>query len=213
MPAVTYESIWQLDPMEHPTNEVTWQWKHNRKCSRKTVTWGGNDTSHNGRLRDRWAFHQKAHTWMSQSAAVMFSATVGERGFCLLKKDRCNKNIAFPFVKASCAFIKPSWSSLLVWWFGYFSVKNRKSSKSFVLSQTKPSILSDRVLHDSHTLHSEIQFLPSGRRLLVPQCNDPVIALLLCSLQYVLLCAVVCTVVICLWGWMTLPTGAGSESK
>lgn len=53
MPAVTYESLWQLDPMKHLTN---------RKCSCKTVTWWGNNTSHYCRIRDRWACHPKAHT-------------------------------------------------------------------------------------------------------------------------------------------------------
>lgn len=48
---------------------------------------------------------------------------VGE-GF--LKKDRCDKNITFHFVKANCAFIEPSWSSSYVRWFGYFCEEQKE---------------------------------------------------------------------------------------
>lgn len=160
MPAVTYESLWLLDPMKHLAD---------RKYSCKTVTWWGNNTSHYGRVRHRWAWWQRTLDEQHQSAAVMFGLVQLCVGEVFLKKDRCDKNITFHFVKANCAFIKPSWSSSYVRWFGYFSVKNGKSWKSSVVPQTKPSILSDTVLHVSHTLHSEIQFLPSRRRLLLPQ--------------------------------------------
>lgn len=75
MPAVTYESLWLLDPMKHLAD---------RKCSCKTVTWWGNDTSHYGRIRHRWACHQTAHTWWTAPKCcsdVWFSAAVCGRGF------------------------------------------------------------------------------------------------------------------------------------
>lgn len=189
MPAVTYESLWQSDPMKHLAN---------RKCSCKTVTWWGNNASHYEPVIRLHTLGEQHQTGRRQSAAVMFGLVqLCGRGF--LKKDGCDKNITFHFVKANCAFIKPSWSSSYVRRFGYFSVKNR-NSKSSVVPQTKPT-----VLHVSHTLQWDS--VSSRRRLLLHRADDPVAA---CSS----VCSSLCCGSVCVHvRWMTPPTGAGSESK
>ena len=110
-----------------------------------------------------------------------------QRLFCLrkLRKFQVDKSIMTLFYHA---FIESVLSFALAAWFGNLTLKNKNSLNQIVkwssrlIGEQQPNVetlytkqvqrLTSSILNDSsHSLHTEFQLLPSGRRFIIPRCK------------------------------------------